>query len=29
VANHAVIMTVLFVILGFKLMGAGIADLAG
>lgn len=29
VANHAVIMTVLFVILGFKLIGAGIADLAG
>jgi threonine/homoserine/homoserine lactone efflux protein len=29
VANHAVIMTVLFVILGFKLIGSGIADLAG
>ncbi|MCK8468771.1 GAP family protein [Microbacterium sp. KSW4-16] len=29
VSNHAVIMTVLFVILGFKLMGSGIADLAG
>lgn len=29
VSNHAVIMTVLFVILGFKLIGAGIADLAG
>ncbi|GAA1543020.1 threonine/homoserine/homoserine lactone efflux protein [Microbacterium ginsengiterrae] len=28
VANHAVIMTVLFVILGVKLMGSGIADLA-
>lgn len=29
VSNHAVIMTVLFVILGFKLIGAGIADLVG
>lgn len=29
VANHAVIVTVLFVILGFKLIGSGIADLAG
>lgn len=29
VTNHAVIMTVLFVILGFKLMGSGISDLAG
>lgn len=29
VSNHAVIMTVLFVILGFKLIGSGIADLAG
>lgn len=29
VTNHAVIMTVLFVILGFKLLGAGVADLAG
>ncbi|MEV4668536.1 GAP family protein [Microbacterium sp. LWO12-1.2] len=29
VTNHAVIMTVLFVILGFKLIGAGVADLAG
>ena len=29
VANHAVIMTVLFVLLGFKLIGAGVADLAG
>jgi len=27
-ANHAVIMTVLFVVLGFKLIGTGIADLA-
>ncbi|MGM7670380.1 GAP family protein [Microbacterium sp. A93] len=27
-ANHSVVMTVLFVILGFKLMGTGIADLA-
>lgn len=29
VANHGVIMTVLFVILGFKLIGAGVADLSG
>ncbi|MCK8478329.1 GAP family protein [Microbacterium aurugineum] len=29
VTNHAVIMAVLFVILGFKLIGAGVADLAG
>ena len=29
VSNHGVIMTVLFVILGFKLIGSGIADLAG
>lgn len=29
VTNHAVIMTVLFVILGFKLIGSGIADLTG
>ncbi|KRA24857.1 hypothetical protein ASD65_10790 [Microbacterium sp. Root61] len=29
VSNHAVIMTVLFVVLGFKLIGSGIADLAG
>lgn len=28
VANHAVIMTVLFVILGVKLIGSGVADLA-
>lgn len=28
VANHAVIMTVLFIILGFKLIGSGVADLA-
>lgn len=28
VANHAVIMTMLFVLLGAKLMGSGIADLA-
>ncbi|MBT2497423.1 GAP family protein [Microbacterium sp. ISL-59] len=28
VTNHAVIMAVLFVILGFKLIGAGVADLA-
>lgn len=28
VANHAVIMTVLFIVLGFKLIGAGVADLA-
>ncbi|MGY1550335.1 GAP family protein [Microbacterium sp. A588] len=28
-ANHSVVMTVLFVILGFKLIGSGIADLAG
>lgn len=27
VANHAVIMTVLFIILGFKLIGSGVADL--
>lgn len=29
VSNHSVIMAVLFVILGFKLIGSGIADLAG
>jgi len=29
VANHAVIMTVLFLILGVKLIGSGLADLAG
>ncbi|WP_198169755.1 GAP family protein [Agromyces laixinhei] len=29
VANHAVITTVLFLILGFKLIGSGVADLAG
>lgn len=29
VSNHAVIMTILFVLLGFKLIGAGVADLAG
>lgn len=28
VSNHAVIMVVLFVILGFKLIGSGVADLA-
>lgn len=28
-ANHAVIVTVLFVILGFKLIGSGVADLVG
>ncbi|QEV98938.1 hypothetical protein F6J84_01590 [Microbacterium caowuchunii] len=27
-ANHAVIMTLLFLLLGFKLIGAGVADLA-
>lgn len=27
VTNHAVIMTVLFIILGFKLIGSGVADL--
>lgn len=27
VANHSVIMTVLFVLLGFKLIGSGVADL--
>ena len=29
VQNHAVIVTVLFVILGFKLIGSGVADLLG
>ncbi|MFB8387292.1 GAP family protein [Microbacterium sp. NPDC055910] len=29
VANHAVIVTVLFIILGFKLVGSGVADLVG
>jgi threonine/homoserine/homoserine lactone efflux protein len=29
VQNHAVIVTVLFVILGFKLVGSGVADLVG